>query len=142
MIRRDLQYRPKHALLNLPEGLAALHGKGGRHGVKYPQPLPIPPGQISPGAVLPDPKADLPQIRPGPQRKSLGLTDCPGGGLGAEEVTGVHRVNRNILEPVGQRGDLTVAIVGDEAVVPPVNPAVEVALRLGMPDDVNSRHTE
>ena len=102
----------------------------------------LPPVDPGPGVVLPLAHADLPQVGAGDEGQALGDEEGAGCGHGAEEVAGIDGVDGHVSEPVPQGCDLAVAVVGDEAVVPPVNPAVEVALRLGMPDDVNSRHTE
>ena len=73
--------------------------------------------------------------------QALGLRHCPGGGDGAEEVTGIHRVQGHIRETLCQRRQLAVAVVGDEAVILAVDAPVEVPLGLGGSDEVNFGHT-
>ena len=61
--------------------------------------------------------------------------DGLGGGHGTEKIAGVYRVNVLLGKPAPESGDLPVAVVGDQAVVPAVDPAVQIALRLGVADD-------
>lgn len=69
-----------------------------------------------------------------------GAVDSPGGGHGAVEVAGVHRVKMDILEPSLQRLNLSAALDGDQPIVPAMAPAVEVALRLRMANEINGGH--
>ena len=73
--------------------------------------------------------------------ETLGLVDGLGGGAGAEEVGGIHRVNVDIFKAAAENIDLTVATVGNEAVILSVGNAVEVALRLGVADEIDGCHT-
>ena len=73
--------------------------------------------------------------------ETLGLVDGLGGGAGAEEVGGVHRVNVDIFKAAAENVNLTVAAVGNEAVILSVGNAVEVALRLGVADEIDGCHT-
>ena len=72
--------------------------------------------------------------------QALGHIDGPGGGHGAEQVAGVDRVYGGVGEALLQRLDLPVPIVGDEAVVLAVDAAVEVALCLGVSDEIKCGH--
>ena len=85
---------------------------------------------------------DLPQVGAGGQGQVLGVADGPGGGHGAEQVAGIDRINVDILESLRQCLDLTVAIVGDETVIVTVHAAIEVALGLGMPDEIDLGHED
>ena len=93
-----------------------------------------------PGAVLPLAHADLPQVGPGVQGQALGAADGLGGGHGAEEVAGIHGVDGDGGEARLQGFDLPVAVVGDEAVILAVDAAVQVALRLGVSNEVQCCH--
>ena len=94
------------------------------------------------GPVLPVSHVDLPQVGPGDQGQALGVADGPGGGHGAEEVAGIDGVHGDVPEPLRQGLDLAVAVVGDEAVIVAVHAAVEVALGLGMPDEIDLGHED
>ena len=63
-----------------------------------------------------------------------------GGDGGAEQVAGPHRVDAHTGKAARQGRDLPVAVVGDQAVVPAVDPAVEIALRLRVADQVDGGH--
>ena len=74
------------------------------------------------------------------QLQPLGLIDRPGGGHGAVEVAGVHRVDMNGFKALLQRLDLPKTVFGDEGIVSPVDAAVEVALRLRVADEIDRSH--
>ena len=92
------------------------------------------------GQVLPVPQLQLPQAGIGAQLQPLERINGPGGGRRPEQVAGVDRVNMDIPEARLQGGNLPVAVVGDEGVVPAVDPAVQVALGLGVADEVDRGH--
>ena len=75
------------------------------------------------------------------QLQPLRLIDGPGGGAGPEQVAAVHRVNVYVVKALFQYPELLIAPVGDQAVVLAVGDAVEVALRLGVTDQINSCHS-
>jgi len=96
--------------------------------------------QVPPGPVLTLPHSDFPQIGAGARLQAMGAPERPGGGLGAEQVAGVDRVDGFPRETALQGGDLAVAVVGNQAVIPAVDAAVEIALRFCMADDIEFGH--
>ena len=97
--------------------------------------------QFLPGTALPAAHMDLPKGRIGVQFQALGLIDRPGGGAGPEQVAAVYRVDVHIVKALFQHPQLPIAPVGDQAVVLAVGDPVEIALRLGMADQIYSRHS-
>ena len=96
--------------------------------------------QLSPGHVLPDSRADLPQAGVDPEREPPGTVDGPGGGHGPVEVAGIYRVKVDALKPLFQGLHLLPALAGEQAVVPAVAAAVEIALRLSVADKIYGGH--
>ena len=121
---------------SLPPRGVEVRGAGGEEGHL----LVVGPVDAGPGAVLPLAHAHLPQVGPGLEGQALGHIDGPGGGHGAEQVAGVDRVYGGVGEALLQRLDLPVPVVGDEAVVLAVDAAVEVALCLGVSDEIKCGH--
>ena len=70
----------------------------------------------------------------------LGLVDGAGGGAGAVEVAGVHIVDVDIGKTALQSLHLAPAPVGEVAVALALDDAVEVALRLGVADEIDPGH--
>ena len=140
VVTGDLPDGGGDALPQALEGLAALHTPTGIRGVEPSELLCVGAVDLPPGPVLPNAHRNLPQGLPGDQGQALGFVDGPGGGPGAEEVAGVHRVHMDGFEPVGQSGDLPVAQVGDQAVVMAVDAAVEVPLGFRVADQVDLSH--
>ena len=131
----NLQYRALHPGLDLSKGLSPLHLKVRGGVVETDEPHGVVPLQLSPGPVLPDPHPDLPQSGGGVKFQAVVWIDGLSGCHGAEQITGVHRVNVCIRKPAPQSGNLPVTVVSDETIVPSVDPAVQISLRLGMADD-------
>ena len=95
---------------------------------------------LAPGLVLPVPHVDLPQTGVSVQLQALGDIERPGGGLGAIEVAGPHRVYMDILKAALKGGDLSKAVVGDQGVIPAVDAAVQIPLGLGVTDEIYGGH--
>ena len=76
------------------------------------------------------------------QLQPLGQIDGLGCGAGADQVTGVHGIHRHVPKALRQRPDLAAPpVIGDAAVIVSVGNAIEVALRLGVADKINRRHS-
>ena len=60
--------------------------------------------------------------------------------MGPQQVAAVHRVQGHAVEPAAQGGQLPVALGRDGAVILAVGHPEQVALRLGVADQVNSGH--
>ena len=138
--RRDLPHRGQHAGLDCLGRLCALHVPQVQPAVKVLQLLRVPPGDLAPGLLLPDAHADLPQIPPPVQGQPLGPVNGAGGGAGAVEVTGVHRIYGNFRKAALQRPDLLPAQVRQDAVVLSLGDAVQVSLRLCVADQIDRGH--
>ena len=117
-------------------GGAEVRGGGGEKGHAGVFP-PVDPG---PGVVLPLAHADLPQVRAGDEGQALGDEEGAGSRHGAEEVAGIDGVDGHVGEPVPQGCDLAVAVVGDETIILAVDAAVEIALRLGVTNEIECGH--
>ena len=77
------------------------------------------------------------------QGQALGDINRLGRGLGADQVAGVYGVHRDVPEPPGQGLHLPgAAIVGDQALLLAVGDAIEVALGLGVADEIDFRHSK
>ena len=74
--------------------------------------------------------------------KAFGLVDGGGGGLGAEKVAAEHRVDGNIGKAAAEGPQLAIAPGRDGAVVLAVGHPVEIALRLGVADEIDGRHMD
>ena len=131
----------EEAVQHLLAGLAALDGELVQLTVEAVHLLLIVGVQLLPNAALPNAHVDLAESGLEVEGETLGLVDGLGGGAGAEEVGGVHRVNVDIFKAAAENVDLTVAAVGNKAVILPVGNAVEVALRLGVADEIDGCHT-
>ena len=92
--------------------------------------------QLAEGHIFVNAQPDLPQRRIQMKGQAPGPGDRLGGGPGALEVAGIGRVDRYVREAPGQGLDLPQAVGGDVAVIPAVGAAVQVALGLGVADDV------
>ena len=99
--------------------------------------LPVEVVGLAEGEVLPAVEVQLPELRVGVQGESLGHIDRPGSGHGAVQVAGPHRVHGDVPEAGLQGLDLPEAVVSNQGIVPPVDAAVEVALRLGVADEID-----
>ena len=121
--------------------LAALHMEFVQLPVEVKHLLVIGGIQLLPGTALPTAHMDLPEGRVGVQFQTLGFIDGPSGGAGPEQIAAVHRVDVYIVKALFQHPQLLIAPVGDQAVVLAVGDPVEIALRLGMADQIYSRHS-
>ena len=121
--------------------LAALHVELVQLAVEVKHLLLIGGVQLLPGTALPAAHVNLPEGGLQMQLQPLRLIDGPGGGAGPEQVAAVHRVNVYVVKALFQYPELLIAPVGDQAVVLAVGDAVEVALRLGVADQINSCHS-
>ena len=75
------------------------------------------------------------------QWQALGHVNGLGRGLGADQVTGIYGVHRDVPEPTGQGPDLAgTAIVGNQALLMAVGNAVKIAFGLGMADEIDPCH--
>ena len=97
-------------------------------------------GDVPPGPALPVPHADFPETRAAVEGQAVGAADGRGGGPGAVEVAGVNRVDADVRKAALQGPDLPPAPVGEAALVLALGDAVEVALRLGVADEVDGGH--
>ena len=102
--------------------------------------LRICPGDLPPGLLLPYAHADLPQVAAPVERQFFGDVNGGGGGAGAVEVAGVYGIDVDVREPPLQSPDLLLAQVGEDTVVLALGNAVEVALSLRMPDEIEFGH--
>ena len=100
------------------------------------------PQQLIPTVLLPLPHADLSEGGIRMQLQPLGQIDGLGCGAGADQVAGVHGIHRHVPKALRQRPDLAAPpVIGDTAVIVSVGNAIEVALRLGVADKINRRHS-
>ena len=92
--------------------------------------------QIPEGPVLPGSDRDLAQtgVQPGGQAVRGG--DGLGGLAGAAEVAGIDRVKGDLRQPLCKQLHLAQTDLGQTGVVLPVHPAEQIALRLGVSDQV------
>ena len=125
---------------DLPQALAAGGDPRGVAVVELEEPLPLRPAHLAPGTVLPAAHVDLPQAGICVQLQSLGHIDGPGGGPGAVQVAGPDRIHRHAGKPRLQGLDLLPAVLRDQGVIPAVDPAVEVPLRLRVADQIDRCH--
>ena len=136
----DAAQGPLHPLPQLPQPLST----GGRpSGVAAVEAVQLPglgAAHLAPGLVLPVPHVQLPQLRVGTQFQAPGLIDSPGRGAGAVQVAGPHRVEVLPLEALLQGLDLPETVLGHQGVVPAVDAAVQVSLRLSVADQIDGRH--
>ena len=105
-----------------------------------PQALGIGALQQAEGQVLPGPHVDLPEPGIGVQGQALGPVKGFGGAPGPVEVAGPDPIDGDLGEARLQGRDLQQAVGGDPGVELPVEAAVDVALGLGVTDQVKSRH--
>ena len=98
------------------------------------------PGDVPPGPALPAPHADFPEARAAVEGQAMGAVDGGGGGPGPVEVAGVDGVNMDVREAALQGIHLPPAPVGETALVLALGDAVEVALRLGVANEVDGGH--
>ena len=105
---------------------------------RHPRRIKVP--HLPPSLVLPVPHVQLPQLRVGTQFQAPGLIDSPGRGAGAVQVAGPHRVEVLPLEALLQGLDLPETVLGHQGVVPAVDAAVQVSLRLSVADQIDGRH--
>ena len=138
--RRDVPHRRQQPGLDRLGRLRPLHVPQVQGAVEVPQLLRVLPGDLPPGLFLPDTHTDLPQVPPPVQGQPLGPVDGAGGGAGAVEVAGVHRIHGNIGKPALQRLDLPPAPVRDDAVGLPLGDAVQISLRLRVADQIDGGH--
>ena len=100
------------------------------------------PQQLIPTVLLPLPHADLPEGGIRMQLQPFGQIDGLGCGAGADQVAGIHGIHRHVPKALRQRPDLAAPpVIGDAAVIVSVGNAIEVALRLGVADKINRRHS-
>ena len=92
------------------------------------------------GFVLPGPHTDLPEPGIGIQGKSPGTAQRRAGLHGPAQVAGIDRVQVYVPEPLGQRLHLPAAEIRQIAVIPALHPAVEIALRLPVTDEIDGGH--
>ena len=98
---------------------------------------------LAPGQALPHAHVHLPEGGLQVQGQALGDINRLGGGLGADQVAGVYGVHRDVPEPPGQGLHLAgAAIVGDQAFLLAVGDAIEIALGLGVADEIDFRHSK
>ena len=91
-------------------------------------------------ARLPGPDIDLAQVENGVQLQRAEAPDRLGGEHRAAEVAGIERVDLHAAEARGERVDLEQAQGGDVAVPVTLHRAVEIALRLGVADQIDFCH--
>ena len=140
MRRHDVAQRGEHPVAHALYRLRALDAPRAEVGVERHQPLPIEFAEPRPGPVLPRPDADLAQPRLNAQRQAVRARDGKRRRLRARQVACVHSVEAYALQPLCQRRDLAVAVVGDGAVIVSVAAAAEVALRFRVADQIDGRH--
>ena len=90
--------------------------------------------------ILPAAKIDLPKAGICVQGQVLGQIQRLCRFAGTEQVTGVYGVDRYVLEALFQRGNLPVAVFGDEGIIVPVDSAVDVSLGFSVADNINMCH--
>ena len=96
--------------------------------------------RIAEGDVLPVAQRHLAQPGLCLDRKTLWPADRLCGQHGAVEIRGVDGVDRDRSKAPLQRPDLPKTVAGDPRVVVPVDPAIDVSLRLCMADHVEFCH--
>ena len=89
---------------------------------------------------LPGPDVDLAQIEDRVQFHRLKAADRVGGEHRAFEVAGIERVELHAAEALGQGVELPQAQRGDVAVPVSLHRVVDVALRLGVADQIDFCH--
>ena len=95
---------------------------------------------LTPGQILPVAHVDFTKAGVEVERQVLGTADRTGRELGADEVTGVDGIDGDGVKPLLQCLNLALSIFGDQRVVPAVDAAVEVALRLRMANEIDCCH--
>ena len=140
LLRGDLPDAGQHTVPDHVEGLRPLHLPQVGELVEVDQHLTVHPLDLRPRPLLPAAQAHLPQKGQGMERQILGLVYRGGGGLGAEQVAAVHRVDGDVGKAALQCRELPVAAGCDGAVVLPVGNTVEVPLRLRVADQINFSH--
>ena len=94
----------------------------------------------APALVLPVPHVHFPQVLPDAQEHPPGLGQGPGGIHGPAQIAGIHRVQPGIPEALRQIGELPEAHLRQGAVVPAMDAAVQIALRLPVADEPDAGH--
>ena len=97
---------------------------------------------VPPGPALPVAYADLPEAGAAVKGQVLRLIKGGSGGPGPVEVAGVDGVDGDVREAPLQGPDLPPAPVRKVAVVLALGNAVEVALRLGVADEIEIGHNK
>ena len=137
----ELREHLAHARLRCGKRLAALHVPARGIVVEILHLLRRLVFHVAPRAALPDAERDLAQARRGLQRQlRVRPQDRLRGVLRALQIAGIHRVERHIAEPLGERVDLLAAARRDLTVPVALDAAVEIALRLGMADEIDRGH--
>ena len=98
------------------------------------------PAHVAEKARLPGADVDLAQLALGAQRQRVIAADRPGREHRALQVAGVQRVDLHVAHPLGERVDLLQAERGHVAVPVPLHRAEEVALGLGVADEIDFGH--
>ena len=98
------------------------------------------PAHVAEKACLPGTDVDLAQVALGVQRKVVIAADRPGRQHRALQVAGIQRVDFHIAHSFGKGVDLPETERGDIAVPMALHRAVEVALGLGMADEIDFCH--
>ena len=137
---RGLAHRLQKPPRVVVETLAVFHVPVARTARKGVMPHRI--GMLQPAerVVLPVAAEQLAKAAVLVQRQVFGQVHRAGCAAGAAEVAGVDRVDLHVLEALRQRGDLASAVGRDHRVIVPLQAAKDVALRLGVTDEVERRH--
>ena len=140
MPRGEILNRARHAFLHLADRLAPGHGPLFGVGVEIAHLLGELVLHVAPGAPLPHAHADLRQARRGHGGNVVIARDRLGCHARARQAAAVERINVLVPESLRERVDLLQTERGDAAVPVALNAAVEVALCLRVPDQINFRH--
>ena len=129
-----------HTLPDAGEGLTAIHVPLGIAEEELAEALRLGVENLAPAVVFPAACPHFPEVRVYTQRQAPGQTDGLGGLHGAGQIAGVDGVHVDVFKTLGEGLNLTVAQGSEQAIVPAVTTAVQIALRLGMTDEINCGH--
>ena len=96
--------------------------------------------KLAEGNVLPDAHADLAETRLSVQSQPLWPVDRARRGAGADKIAGINGVDGNVLKALFQRFDLAQTIARDGGIIPAVCAAENIALGLGVSNQINRCH--
>lgn len=140
ILRSDFPNGLQHPLQHRGRRLRALHMPAVHLVAEIVHLLRPAPGDLAPGLLFPCAHTDFAQGPAAMQRQIFGDVQGAGGGTGAVQVAAVHRIDADSGKSPLQGFYLPPAPVGENTVVLALGNAVQVSLRLGVANQIDSGH--